>query len=215
MPAEPGAAGQGLQGGAATSRRVRRIVRPILGSGSAGTGDWKGRERSVPDIVDLVRADHGRISGLFAELEDARGENAPARLGAVWAELAGLLDMHVAATREICYLTLLGSATKDEITTDLDDIAETVAEARLQPPGSPLWWLAVRGARAAVTGHIDVIESGVLETLRCQVPQEEREDLARRWQAFVAARAQDTAAAHDPADTADQLVPRHNSVPPG
>jgi hypothetical protein len=148
----------------------------------------------MPDIVDLILAEHARIGRLFAELDTAgKEEGAVARLGAVWAELAGLLETHAAATNEICYLTLLGCAVKDKFRADLDDIADTVAEARLQPTGSRLWWLAVRAARVAATGHIDGIESGPLPALRRRVPEERREALGRQWQAFVAARVDDAA----------------------
>jgi hypothetical protein len=150
----------------------------------------------MPDIVDLVAVDHARIRGLFAELEDAR-QAAAARLGAVWAELAGLLEAHVAAAREICFLTLLGDAVPDEIAPDLDDIAETVAEARLQQVGSTAWWRAVDAARAAATAHIDAMTSGPLPEIRHRVPPGRREVLGGQWQEFLTARALDEAEARD------------------
>jgi Hemerythrin HHE cation binding domain len=150
----------------------------------------------MPDIVELVAVDHARIRGLFAELEDAR-QAAAARLGAIWAELAGLLEAHVAAAKEIFFVRLLGDAVPDEITPDLDDIAETVAEARLQPVGSAAWWRAVDAARAAATGHIDAMTSGPLPELRHRIPPERREVLGCQWQEFRTARALDEADAQD------------------
>lgn len=54
----------------------------------------------MPDIVDLILAEHARIGRLFAGLYSAENEqDAAARLSTVWADLAGLLETHVAATR--------------------------------------------------------------------------------------------------------------------
>lgn len=146
----------------------------------------------MPDIVDLILAEHARIGRLFAGLYSAEKEqDAGARLSTVWADLAGLLETHVAATREICYLTLLGDGDNRRLTADLDDIAEAVAEARLQPTGSRLWWLAVRAARAAAIGYIDDVESGPVPQMRRLVPQERRLILGSQWQAFAADRAGD------------------------
>lgn len=144
----------------------------------------------MPDIVDLILADHARIRRLFAELDRAgREEEALPGLGAVWADLAGLLEAHAAATREICFLTLASDAVDDSGSADLDDVIEAVAEARLQPAGSRLWWRAVRAARAAETAHDDT--EPVLDALRRQLTREQREVLGRQWEAFVAARASD------------------------
>lgn len=146
----------------------------------------------MPDIVDLISAEHALIGRLFAELDTRMEACAVAKLSAVWADLAALLETHAAATREICYLSLLSEAVKDGFSADLDDVTEAVAEARLQPAGSRLWWLAVRSAREALASHIEGIQAGPLPALRRRAPTEQREVLGRQWQAFIAARNDDT-----------------------
>lgn len=144
----------------------------------------------MADIVTLVLEDHARIRRMFAELDEARGDTV--RLRRLWPELAWLLTAHVDAAEEIVCLPVLAdgpgnpAALRDVIGIH-DDLRETVAEARLQPAGSPGWWLAVRAARAAADQHIEVIESGPLPRFRRQAPERVRAILGSHWTAFMTA----------------------------
>lgn len=157
----------------------------------------------MPDLVDLILADHARVRELFGELDDAgaiAGEPGAERLAKVWTVLADLLELHLDAAEEIAYPALfsgLAHRPTAEIA-DHDDVREALGEARFHPAGSPLWWLDVQAARGAVISHLDTMESGPLAAFRWKSSPREREALGRRWLAFVIARASDadTAAGH-------------------
>ena len=155
-------------------------------------GEWP----SVPDIVDLILADHARILELFGELGDmtrTAGERDRDRLCQVWTVLAGLLGFHVDAADEISCPAVFSGTDLTEVTADDNDIRETLGEARLHPAGSRLWWLAVRAAQDAAISHIVVVESGLLPLFRREVPPDRRELLGVQWLAFTTARAADAA----------------------
>lgn len=139
------------------------------------------------DIVTLLLDDHARVRRLFAEL-DAAGD-CPARLSALWEELAGILLAHLEAAKEICYLPLFDavldtSLTVDELSAHKEDACQAVVEARLHEPGSPMWWLAVRAARDAAGRHFRSVESGPLPDLR-RIPEQTRRALARQWKRYL------------------------------
>jgi hypothetical protein len=141
------------------------------------------------DVVELVRGDHTRIGRLFEELEGA-AEN-PARLAALWRELAEVLLAHVGAFEEICQLPLRRAVPGSVPSTqDIDvqnlDICEAVAEARLQPGGSAQWWLAVRAAQAAADRHIGSVEAGPLPRFARLAPESTRRELGRHWNRYMA-----------------------------
>lgn len=152
----------------------------------------------MADIVDVISADHRRLQRLEAALRDAErsgagGGSRPAA-ASVWDRLAVLLEAHADAEEEICHLPLSAFCPGaddqvQELAADLDDIREAVAEARLQPPGSPLWWRTVNAALAAYRQHHDrrmrLVASGFLRAARPGLPQA----LARQWLGFTAARA--------------------------
>ncbi|MBV9450513.1 MAG: hemerythrin domain-containing protein [Streptosporangiaceae bacterium] len=166
----------------------------------------------MADIVTLVMADHARIRRLFAELETAR--DSPSRLPIVWTELAGCLEAHLDASEEITYLPLFAdSTTGDEDRRQLADqdadIREAVAEARLQPAGSRLWWLVVSAAQTAVDRRIDAIESVPLRRFRQQAPEHAREALGRQWIRFMAALDGDHRTRPDPNGSRELGLLRH------
>jgi|GraSoiStandDraft_48_1057284.scaffolds.fasta_scaffold136914_2 hypothetical protein len=158
----------------------------------------------MPDIVELILADHMRIRELLGGLGDMAGDGEPGddRLAKEWEVLAGLLEVHLDAAEEIAYPALFsgpahGARPMAQVVADHADVREAMDEARLHPAGSPLWWLAIRAARAAAISHIDAVESGPLARFRWETSPREREILGRQWVGFVTARASDGYVAAD------------------
>jgi len=99
----------------------------------------------VTDIVELIHAEHVRISNLIGKLDSALAEPYPADAGSepglIWAALAGVLRLHVDAAEEIVYQKLAG-ASPDAALPIMQaskanaDICEAVEEAGLSVPGS-------------------------------------------------------------------------------
>jgi hypothetical protein len=179
----------------------------------------------VPDIVDLIMADHARIRELLGELSDAAVSASEADAGRpamTWAVLDALLSAHLDAAEEIAYPALTDNAICEpgraaELVADHGDIREALGEARIRPAGSAVWWLAVRAAVATAISHIDAIESGPLAVFRWEASPQIRETLGAQWVAFVTARACDADAfpeagepASRPASDSGQAMP---SVP--
>lgn len=153
-------------------------------------------------------ADHRRIRRLREALSNAvrygGGSGPDWILAHVWQRLSGLLEVHVRAEEEICYLPMFGSGSQAikrirDAVSDHDDIREAVGEASLQRAGSSLWWRAVRAALAASSEHLEREERGVLA--HCELTASQRLELGRQWSAFIAAWRQDadTRPAGDPA----------------
>lgn len=161
----------------------------------------------MADIVEVILADHRRIRRLVAAVQETgrRGDTASAwPLGPVWRRLAGLVELHAEAEQEICYLEMFGSgppgaARWRDAVADHDDIRAMLAEAALQPAGSPAWWRAVFPATRLICDQMEAEERDVLACFaRCAAPQL-RHELAQRWASFVAARIRDGAGAPGPA----------------
>ena len=152
----------------------------------------------MSDIVELIRADHQRIRDArqaLLGLAGERGGSVRGRALAVWADLAGLIEIHADAEEEICHLPMYGNSPRglvmiEEAVADLDDIREAVGEAALQPPCSPGWWRAVAAALAGCAEHCDRQERGVIAGFQQRAGCRLREKLAAQWLAFTAARRQ-------------------------
>lgn len=71
-----------------------------------------------------------------------------------------------------------------------DEVREIIREARLQPAGSPHWQQLTAATRAAWARLPGREEHGILDDLRRAGPAL-RQQLARQWQAFIAARIRD------------------------
>lgn len=150
----------------------------------------------MSDILELIRADHQRIRdtrqtvlGLVGE----QGGSARARVLAVWADLADLIEVHADAEEEICHLPMYGTSPRglamiEEAVADLDDIREALRDTALQPPCSPGWWRAVAAALAGCAEHCDRQERGIIADFQQHADRPLREQLADQWLAFTAAR---------------------------
>lgn len=156
-----------------------------------------GGSRPAEDVIELIMADHRRIRRLREALYDALrfgGESDPESVVAhVWQRLASLLEVHVRAEEEICFLPMSGSgpgaARIRDAVCDHDDIREAISEASLQRVGSAPWWRAVRAALAASAEHLEREERDVLAC--CGLTESQRFGLGREWAGFVAAWRQD------------------------
>ena len=147
----------------------------------------------MADIIEMILIDHRRIRCLTAVLEMAHGHwLGPHRnwaLTSVWDQLVDLLEMHTSAEEEICYLPMFGRSESAggrlaDAVADHADIREAADEARLQPAGSALWWLAVDSALSACADHLSREESGVLAAFADRAGPALRQALGHQWSAF-------------------------------
>jgi hypothetical protein len=159
-------------------------------------------DAGISEIGELIVAEHARILRLFRALDDLarRGDSDVARLALsqVWARLASLLEVHTRAEEEICFPLVFdsGASTVDLVetaTADHDDIREAVAEARLLDVGSPRWWQLISTIHAACTEHFASEERGPLTQFCGSLPPATSKVLLRRWAAFAAGQADNTA----------------------
>jgi Hemerythrin HHE cation binding domain len=148
------------------------------------------------DIIELILADHRRISRLCAVLYDtARYDDGPRpdwMPGHVWQRLADLLVAHTQAEEETCYLPLFGTGAQATermrySIADHDDIREIIAEAAVQPAGSAAWWRTVRTVMAVSAEHLEREERDVLPSCLPGLSMRRRKELGRHWCAYMAA----------------------------
>lgn len=134
------------------------------------------------DITELIMNDHHRQRQAFALLDDVDPKDTE-RLGQLWGDLAGFLEVHAAAEEAVFYPQLLrladpdGTETKDAIG-DHNDIRDAIREAASHRPGTGAWWKAVQAARTANTDHMGEEEDEGLPDFRKHAPVQLRHDLA-------------------------------------
>jgi Hemerythrin HHE cation binding domain len=179
----------------------------------------------MTDIIELVLGDHRRIRQLWETLHDTarydpRGGPGGA-LARMWDGLAGVIELHLTAEQEICWLTMCGAGPRgrEQITAaaaDAADITAAIGEARLQPAGSPIWWRAVNDAIATCAARFGREEDGILADFARYAARPARDQLGHQWLAFTDARRLDeTPAGPDSAvcQICRQPVPeRHHDV---
>jgi hypothetical protein len=149
----------------------------------------------MADIIELILDDHRRAGRLQASLREASCSADGGRaevLASLWERLAGLIELHLAAGREVCWLAMArprrdGLTRVRQLADDAGDTAEAIAEARLQPPGSPAWWQA---ADAALRYWAMVLEceKELLAEFVTRASRARREQLAGQRLAFLATR---------------------------
>jgi hypothetical protein len=140
------------------------------------------------DVTDLILDDHAEMRRLFADLDDAAGDE---QLGTVWASLSVLLDLHAATEEEVFYPHLLhhGSEAEEETDDAIRDhnaIRDAVAAAGRAQVGSEQWWAAVRKAREENDEHMAEEEREALPDFRHHATDDLRQELATRFLAFKA-----------------------------
>jgi len=148
------------------------------------------------DITQLILDDHYEQRRLFAILEQVDRADTET-LSAIWARLAGFLELHAAAEEEIFYPALLRAGigahragtvegeTLDAIH-DHNDIRDAVTAVAGHPVGSNGWYDAVAGANLANSDHMAEEEREGLTDFRRLAGLQLRHDLGVAFAAFEA-----------------------------
>ncbi len=146
----------------------------------------------MPDITELILADHAWFRRQFIALSDLRTSTPPdtEQLTGVWQPLADRLDVHALAEEKIFYPELLavGDDPEDETLDaigDHNDIRDGVHDAARHPLGSAQWWDAVDQAREANDEHMAEEEREGIANFRSHAPPELRETLGARFSDYL------------------------------
>lgn len=151
------------------------------------------------DITEVILFQHHQQRRLFAVLDDLERDDV-ASLGAVWKQLAILLEVHAAAEEKFFYPRVLevgrgagGADSAAEETEDAigdhNDIRDAVARADECSVGSDDWWEAVVDARLANSDHMAEEEREDLADFRRHATLQERHDIAVKFLVFEATHA--------------------------
>src|SRR3954447_7385855 len=136
----------------------------------------------MADVVELIKAQHGRIDELLAQAEQAE----PDQLAALLRQVADLLLPHSEAEESFVY-----PAIKDYDTSEADEVKDGVAEHHhmegllqellTEDPSGP----GYDGKLAAMIGelrhHVEEEEQDLLPVLSEKASDEEREELGVRF----------------------------------
>ncbi len=147
----------------------------------------------MTDIIELLLADHRRIRRLRQALHDTARDGAGAGPGGTWARLAWVIELHLSAEQEICWLPMCGTGPRGReqiaaAAAEAADIMAAIGESRLRPAGSPCWWRAVNDALSACVAQLRREEDGILAGFARRADWSVREQLGRQWLAYTAAR---------------------------
>ena len=147
------------------------------------------------DITEVILADHEEQRRMFARLDDVDRADTAA-LGALWARISTMLEVHAQAEEEFFYprLVQLGDARRDgneadetaDAIGDHNDIRDGIAQASRHQVGSDSWWAGVTAARRSNDEHMGEEEHEGLSDFRRHVSLEERHSIAVSfvtWQA--------------------------------
>ncbi len=101
----------------------------------------RGRRRSVPqDAIQLLRADHRKVQGLFDQFEKARGEDRKAELAQ---EICAELKVHAQIEEEIFYPAAREALEQedliDEATVEHASAKDLIAQIEQSGPGDDLF----------------------------------------------------------------------------
>ncbi len=150
---------------------------------------------TTPDIIELMLSDHRRIRDQGQVLREMAcretGAESGGALAGAWDRLAGLIELHLCAEREISWLPMCGTGPRGReqiavATAAAADVREAISAARLQPPASPAWWPAVNDALSACIARLGQEEEVILADFARHADQRARERLGRQWLAFTA-----------------------------
>jgi hypothetical protein len=155
----------------------------------------------MADIIELILADHRRIRRLAGALHDSGhrdsgagdGPGAGQRVG-----LAGRPDRHVPQRGggDLLAAHVPPGRTPGQIrnaAAAVADLREGIAEARLQPAGSPCWWRAVSDTLRGTLAQLGREEHDILPGFARRAGPALRGRLARQWLTFHTALQQDQA----------------------
>ncbi len=138
------------------------------------------------DICDLIRADHEEQRLAFTHL-DAATQAAEQRVG--WERLRALLELHAGAEEAVFYpaVARLSDDAAEEIEDGVDEhnqLRDAIGEVAEQEPGTELYLLAIRQAKAVNDHHMAEEEAHVLPEVTRRVDASRREELGTAFQAF-------------------------------
>jgi hypothetical protein len=148
------------------------------------------------DITELILSDHHEQRRMFAILDEVDRSDA-ATLGAVWARLAAMLEVHAQAEELFFYPELLKLGERigresiaDEETEDAigdhNDIRDGIRAASEHEVGSDGWWQGVTAARKANDEHMGEEEHEGLADFRQHADLELRHRIAVRFAGYEA-----------------------------
>jgi hypothetical protein len=147
------------------------------------------------DITEVILEQHHEQRRTFAILDELpRGDTEA--LGAVWARLEVLLEVHAEAEEKFFYprLLKLGKGNPDggvddeveDAVKDHNEIRDAVRRVRDHEPGSEGWWTAVWEARKANDDHMGEEEREDLLDFRHHADLQTRHDIAVQFLTFEA-----------------------------
>ncbi len=148
------------------------------------------------DICDVILFQHHQQRRQFAVLDDWDRSDTEG-LAAVWAKLAGFLEVHALSEEKYFYPRVLevgqgagGADSAAEETEDAigdhNDIRDAIARAGNEQVGSDAWWQAVIDARLANSDHMAEEEREDLADFRQHASLQERHDIAVQFLRFEA-----------------------------
>lgn len=151
------------------------------------------RPAVVTDITDLTAASHLHALHWQARLGELRRSLsvplAAPGLADVWDTVAALIELDMSAEDEICALAVYGTmpegrALARQLRADHQDLADTIAETSLHPPGSPAWWQLATTALTAWAVQCDHEEHGPPAAYHRTADPAVRQQLGWQWRAF-------------------------------
>jgi len=145
------------------------------------------------DITEVILEQHHEQRRMFAVLDEMpRGDTAA--LGAVWARLEVLLEVHAEAEEKFFYprLLKLGKGNPDgdvddeveDAIKDHNEIRDAVKATHEHEVGTDEWWTAVWDARKANDDHMGEEEREDLLDFRHHADLQTRHDIAVRFLQF-------------------------------
>jgi Hemerythrin HHE cation binding domain len=150
------------------------------------------------DITEVILEQHHEQRRMFAVLDEMpRGDTAA--LGAVWARLEVLLEVHAEAEEKFFYprLLKLGKGNPDgdvdeeveDAIKDHNDIREGIRKAAQHDVGSDEWWDAVIECRVSNSDHMAEEERQDLADFRRNSTMQQRHDIAVKFLRYEAMKA--------------------------
>lgn len=150
---------------------------------------------SAVDITELILSDHHEQRRMFAMLDEIDRADS-GTLGAIWARLAAMLEVHAQAEELFFYpeLLKLGRRLHDEAEAeethdaigDHNDIRDGITLAAAHEAGTDGWWTGVTKARKANDEHMGEEEHEGLADFRQHVDFETRHRIAVVFAAYEA-----------------------------
>jgi hemerythrin superfamily protein len=127
--------------------------------------------RAATDALDLLKADHHRVMGLFREFDDLKGiDDEDGRKGELVDEICHELTMHTMIEEEIFYPILRSVIDDDDLMDEADvehaGARELISQLDVMYPGDDHYDATVTVLGEEMAHHIDKEESDLFEAAR-------------------------------------------------